>query len=123
MSEPINATCSICGKGYHLCNACKSVMDLSPWKKHTDTSEHYKIYQIIRGYTIKVYDKEEAKQKLKNVDLSDLHELRENIQVIIKDIMHEDPVIMQEDDQMPKARSARKKRSVKNEEMFETNEV
>ena len=88
MSEKINATCKICGKGYHLCASCKNIMDLNPWRKHTDTSEHYKIYQIIRGYSIKLYNKEEAKQKLQNVDLSDLHELKKNIQEIIKEIMY-----------------------------------
>lgn len=90
MAEKINATCAICGKGYHLCMSCKDMISLTPWKKHTDTSEHYKIYQIIHGYSTKVYTKAEAKDKLKKVDLSDFDTLRDNIKAVITDIMDAD---------------------------------
>ncbi len=90
MAENINATCSICGRGYHMCLSCKDHVNLNPWKKFTDTSEHYKIYQILRGYNTKLYTKEEAKSKLQMVDLSDFDILRDNIKNIIKDIMGED---------------------------------
>lgn len=90
MAEKINATCAICGKGYHLCMSCKDMISLTPWKKHTDTSEHYKIYQIIHGYSTKVYTKAEAKAKLKKVDLSDFDMLRDNIKSVIIDIMDAD---------------------------------
>ena len=53
----------------------------------TDTSEHYKIYQIIHGYSIGVYNKEETKEKLQNVNLSDLETLIESIKNIIYDIL------------------------------------
>lgn len=92
MAEKINATCAICGKGYHLCMSCKDMISLTPWKKHTDTSEHYKIYQIIHGYSTKVYTKAEAKAKLKKVDLSDFDTLRDNIKSVITDIMGADVV-------------------------------
>ena len=90
MAENINATCAICGNGYHLCMSCKDMISLTPWKKHTDTSEHYKIYQIIHGYSTKVYTKAEAKAKLKKVDLSDFDTLRDNIKSVITDIMGTD---------------------------------
>ena len=90
MAEKINATCAICGKGYHLCISCKDMISLTPWKKHTDTSEHYKIYQIIHGYSTKMYTKAEAKAKLKKVDLSDFDTLRDNIKSVITDIMGAD---------------------------------
>lgn len=90
MAEKINATCAICGNGYHLCMSCKDMISLTPWKKHTDTSEHYKIYQIIHGYSTKVYTKAEAKVKLKKVDLSDFDTLRDNIKSVITDIMGAD---------------------------------
>lgn len=89
MAEKNNATCSICGKDYHACLSCRDSIQLAPWKIHTDTAEHYKIFQIIRGFSTGVYDKCEAKEKLKNVDLSDLNELRPNIKKIIRDIMKE----------------------------------
>ena len=95
MTEKNNATCSICGRPYHLCVSCKDMMSLSPWKIHTDTSEHYKIYQVIHGFNTGVYTKEEAKSKLQKVDLSDFDSLRENIKNIIQDIMKEDKKIVE----------------------------
>jgi hypothetical protein len=90
MAKELNATCAICGKRYHMCYSCKNIMDINPWKIHTDTSEHYKIYQIIHGYSVELYTKEEAKLKLQMVDLSDIDELRDNIKAIINDIMGEE---------------------------------
>lgn len=87
MAEKNNAVCSICGKGYYMCISCKDTMRLHPWKIYTDTSEHYKIFQIIRGYSTKVYDIKEAQEKLKNVDLSDLEEFNDNIKATIKKIL------------------------------------
>jgi hypothetical protein len=64
-------------------------MTAAPWKIHTCTSEHFKIYQIIHGLSTGVYDEREAKAKLKNVDLSDLEDLRDNIKETIKKVMGE----------------------------------
>lgn len=90
MAEKNNATCSICGKPYHMCLSCNDIMKSSPWKMHTDTPEHYKVFQIIRGYNTNVYTKDEAKKKLENVDLSDLNTFRENIKKTIKNIMDDE---------------------------------
>jgi len=90
MAERNNATCSICGKGYYKCLSCKDKISATPWKTHTDTAEHYKIYQVIHGFNTGVYTKEDAKNKLKLIDLSDLNDLRAHIKDIIKDIMKED---------------------------------
>lgn len=96
MAEKINASCSICGKGYYKCLSCQSEIKAMPWKQYTDTSEHYKIFQVIRGYNTGVYTKDEAKEKLQAIDLSDLNELRDNIKKIIKDIMKEDKKIVKD---------------------------
>ena len=90
MAEKINATCSICGKGYYKCLSCQSMMQSQPWKQYTDTSEHYKIFQVVRGFTTSMYTRDEAKERLQSIDLSDLNELRDNIQEIIKDILKDD---------------------------------
>jgi hypothetical protein len=90
MAEKDNATCSICGSPYRMCISCKDMIKLSPWKRHTDTSEHYKVYQVLHGYSTKVYTKEEARSRLKTIDLSDLETFRENIKDLIKDILTED---------------------------------
>lgn len=91
-----NATCAICNKGYYMCNSCRDFKNLYPWKLHTDTSEHFKIYQIIHGYSIGVYNKAESKEKLQNVDLSDLETLRDNIKAIIKDILYTNEDVQQD---------------------------
>lgn len=90
MAEKINATCSICGKGYYKCLSCQSMMQSQSWKQYTDTSEHYKIFQVVRGFTTSMYTRDEAKERLQSIDLSDLNELRDNIQEIIKDILKDD---------------------------------
>lgn len=87
MAEKNNATCAICGKGYHMCLSCKDEMKAKPWKLHTCCSEHYKIFSVIKGYTFNVYTKSEAKKRLQKIDLSDLDALRDNIKDIINEIM------------------------------------
>ena len=85
-----NSVCSICGKEYYACLSCHDSMKNSPWKMFTDTSEHYKVFQIIRGYSTNVYTKEEAKDKFKNVNLDDIESFRPHIKQIIKDILKEE---------------------------------
>lgn len=87
-----NATCSICGKGYHMCLSCKDAIQLSPWKRHCCSADCYKTYQVVRGFSTGVYTKEEFKSKLKNIDLSNLENYREHIKVLIKDTLKEKPV-------------------------------
>ena len=80
-----NATCAICGKSYHMCYSCKGNQN-AIWKRHCDTAEHYKIYQLVHGYTTGFYTDAEAAAKLKNIDVSDVDELRPHIRDIIKKI-------------------------------------
>lgn len=87
MAEKNNSICCICGTPYHLCISCAEHKNINPWKIYTDTSEHYKIFQILHGVTVGVYTKDEAKEKFKNVDLSDLENLRDDIKATIKDII------------------------------------
>lgn len=87
LSEKNNSTCAICGKGYYMCQSCKDQLRLNPWKIHTDTSEHYKIFQIVRGYSIGLYAKDEAKNKFKNVNLADLDAFIPGVQSVIKTIL------------------------------------
>ena len=119
MTEKNNATCSICGNKYYMCLSCKDMINLNPWKKYTDTSEHYKIYQILHGYSTGVYNKEEAKLKLQNVDLSDFDSLRDNIKCLINTIMTEDEMVVKtviEESEVvvvDKSKPARKRKSSK----------
>ena len=85
-----NAVCSICGRHYHKCLSCRDSMKLQPWKMFTDTSECYKVFQAVKGFSTGVYTKEEFKSKLNNIDLSDLENYREHIKAIIKDALIEE---------------------------------
>ena len=94
VAEKNNAICSICGNPYHKCLSCRDSMKLHPWKMFTDTAEHYKVFQAVKGFSTGVYSKDELKYKLKNIDLSDLDSYREHIKVLIKDALKEDePVV------------------------------
>lgn len=93
MAEKNNATCSICGKKYYICLSCRDSMKANPWKMYTDTSEHYKISQIVKGFYNGVYNKDEANDRLKNVDLSGLDGFLPHIKKIIEDIIKDDKEI------------------------------
>ena len=47
------------------------------------------MYQIVHGLSTKVYTKDEARTKLKNVNLNDIECFRPHIKEIIKDILKE----------------------------------
>lgn len=91
-----NATCSVCGKSYHKCLSCRDSIKLQPWKVFTDTAEHYKVFQAVRGFSTGVYTKEEFKSKLENMDLSDLESYKEHIKVLIKGALKKDEAAVEE---------------------------
>lgn len=92
MAEKYNATCSICGRPYYKCISCKDTMALNPWKAFCCSSQHYQVHQVISGFNSGVYTKDEAKNKLKNIDISDIKDFRQNIRQIVEDILKEVPV-------------------------------
>ena len=94
MIEKNNAVCSICGKAYHLCLSCSDAMKLHPWKTYTDTQECFKAFQVVRGFSTGVYTKDEAKEKLQNVDLKDINSFRPHIKKIVKDILKEEKAVV-----------------------------
>lgn len=84
----INAHCSICNKGYTICNSCNNEKKFKPWRTVTDSIEHYKIYMAIHGYTV-TKNKEQAKTDLQNCDLSDMVSFKPEIKSVIQEIMYE----------------------------------
>lgn len=91
-----NAVCSICGKEYHACLSCRDSMNANPWKIYTDTSEHYKVFQVVRGYNTNLYTKDEARAKFKNINLDDIESFRPHIKEIVKDILKEEKSVIEE---------------------------
>lgn len=93
MAENINAFCTICGKGYHVCNSCLEMKEFKPWRIVTDSIEHYKIYLAVHDYTLSK-NKETAKDRLKDCDLSDLSNFKPEIKKAIEEILAEPKVIV-----------------------------
>lgn len=132
VAEKNNAICSICGNPYHKCLSCRDSMNLQPWKMFTDTAEHYKVFQAVRGLSTGVYSNDEFKSKLKNIDLSDLENYREHIKVLIKNALKEDESVVEsvieeaveeiaaEDTHVVKASTTRKRSYKVNNEVVET---
>lgn len=90
--QNINAYCSICGNGYHVCRSCLEQKAFKPWRSITDSIEHYKIYLALHGYTLSK-DKEVAKKELENCDLSGLENFKPEVKSAIKEIMAENKKI------------------------------
>lgn len=88
MDNKNNMVCAICGRGYEACLSCNDELKAQPWKQHTDTSEHYKLYQLIYNYkTVELLSKEEAIKALGNIDTSDKDEYRPHIKVIVEELL------------------------------------
>lgn len=87
MNKNNNVKCIICGEGYHLCRSCKDKLAVAPYKLLTDTSEHYKVYQVVNAYRGKVYTKEEAREVLKNIDISDKDTYLDSVKKILDEIL------------------------------------
>ena len=113
-----NATCSICGKPYYMCVSCKDQQMLSPWKIHTDTAEHYKVYQILHGISVGIYTKQEAKDRLQNVDLRDKDSFLPRIKQRIDEIMSTNNVIANKKNDVKVQNDEEKVEEVKNEKTF-----
>ena len=90
MAKENNATCSICGSEYHVCLSCKDKMKLHPYKIYCCSPSHFQVFQVVRGFSTGVYDKDEFKSKLLNIDLSDLEDYRGHIKTLIKDVLKEE---------------------------------
>ena len=92
MSKKINHWCVVCGKGYHACDSCNEIKSFTPWRSLTDSIEHFKIFSVLKDYNNNLIDKNEAKEMLSNVDLSDKDSFKESSKRLIDDIFKEDIV-------------------------------
>lgn len=121
MADKNNAVCKICGKPYYACMSCADSMKLKPWQTYCCSSNCYKVFQVVRGFSTGVYTKEEFKSKLQNIDLSDLENYREHIKDIIKDALKEnkEELVI---DEILKVASTSRKRNHKVDNEFEKTE-
>lgn len=112
MAEKNNATCAICGEPYYVCMSCRDSLKINPWKVHTDTANCYKVYQVVHGLSTGVYTKDEAKDKLSNIDLENLNSFRPHIKKIIKNVLKEDKSVVRPVEKNEETKVATEKNTV-----------
>ena len=78
-------------------------MNLHPYKNYCCSADCYKVFQIVRGYNVGVYNKDEFKSKLKNVNLNDLENYQNHIKTLIKDALKEDRFVAETVEQIEAA--------------------
>lgn len=89
-----NATCIICGKGYHLCIACERTKgNWKQWKMITDTENCYDIYHVLNDYNFGKITKDEARILLEKLDLKEVDSFRESVKKMIKEIMKKERTV------------------------------
>lgn len=91
--ENLNATCSICGKKYHMCVTCNDVKSFMPWRTIVDRVNCYKIFLILRDYTNKAKTKEDVKADLENCDLSEINIFIPEVKSVIEEILKDETKI------------------------------
>lgn len=70
-----------------MCLSCRDYAKLHPWQSDTDTSEHFKIFQLLRAYNNGIYTKEDACERLNNIDITDKDTFLDNIKNRINEIL------------------------------------
>lgn len=97
MKEYLNADCGICSTRYHICPDCSGAKAFTPWRKIVCSPNCYKIYIALSSYTNGHAAKDETKEILKELDLSQSETFKDNIKAAIKEIMAEDTDIVKKD--------------------------
>ena len=87
MTEKINHWCVVCGKGYHACDACDETKSFIPWRRITDTPEHYQVYLIIKQYRSGVMSKQQAKAMLSDIGVTDTKEFKDDVKKVLREIL------------------------------------
>lgn len=92
--KPKNATCIVCGKEYHLCISCeRNKATWKKWKMITDSENCYEIYNILNDYNFNKISKEEARNLLKELDLTEAETFKAEVKKMIEEINVEEVVV------------------------------
>lgn len=83
----INHYCVICGIGYHSCDSCNEAKKINLWEKFTDTSNHYRIFLILRDHHNKIIDNNQAYIMLSECDLTGYENFNKNVKSHIEMIL------------------------------------
>lgn len=90
MMKKNNKECICCQVKYTYCPSCSDFNHLPRWMNVYHDENCRDIFNIISGYTHKRHTKEEAKELLKKCDLSKKYSFKENLKVLIDEILKEE---------------------------------
>lgn len=84
MSDGTLKQCKICGTQYRVCYSCEKKHS---WRVHTDTAEHFYIFEVLMSYQLN-HNAKKAYQALKkrNIDFFDIEKYLPNVQELLKEI-------------------------------------
>lgn len=83
----INHYCVICGVGYHACESCNELKNINLWQRFTDTSNHYRIFLILRDHHNKIINDKQAYEMLMKCDIRGHEKFNNNVSEHIKKII------------------------------------
>ena len=88
-----NVTCKTCGKEYFFCSHCEKSLNSPQWMLMWHDLNCKKVFEIASDYVQKRISKSEARSRLKDCDMSVYYTFKENIRIILEEIMAEDKVL------------------------------
>ena len=109
MASRYKKICYLCGKEYQYCSNCRDFRTQPAWKNMFDTEDCHEIFNISTQFAQGYLSKEEAKEKLKKHDLSNMMSFKpeaiEQIQLILiespkEEIVEEVAVVKTNDEAM-----------------------
>lgn len=109
MASRYKKICYLCGKEYQYCSNCRDFRTQPAWKNMFDTEDCHEIFNISTQFAQGYLSKEEAKEKLKKHDLSNMTSFKpeaiEQIQLILiespkEEIVEEVAVVKTNDEAM-----------------------
>lgn len=80
-------TCVICGMHYSYCPNCVDYNSQPRWRFLFHDKNCHDIYNVLNDYGASVITKEQARAKLKALDLTNLNSFRKDFRDQIKEIM------------------------------------
>lgn len=103
-----NRICKTCGKKYFFCSNCDKNLNDPQWKLMWHDENCKNIFEIVSSYVQKQISKEVAKKKLEKCNLKELYSFKDNIRIIIEEIIAEEKKVSQQEkkvvEEQPKKR-------------------
>ena len=84
-----NRICFLCGKKYHYCPTCSADINKPSWYAMWCSEECKDLDRILAAHTMKQITTEEARKKIKDLNLKDAKFADENVEKHYNEIMNE----------------------------------